>query len=258
MKEIQKNTTNPIQVADKIFLTMETLAMHGPMGLLDLSKTLNINKTTVHRILTSLSYMGYVRQDADTSQYSLSFKLCTLANQIMGNIDIISIAKPHLKELAAKSAETVHLVQRDGTSVVYIEKIESMVNSIRLVSQLGKTMPLYCSAVGKSILAEMSDSKIQEIWNLSDIHSLTPYTTIIFENLVKEIKDIREQGYAIDNQENEIGVKCIAASLYSKQQGAQYALSISAPIQRMSDEKIKELSQYVLDTKEKILAEWLY
>ena len=105
---------NPIQVADKLFLVLETLAKTGPIGLSDLCREVSLNKTTVHRLLNSLLYMGYVRQDTQTSRYSLSFKIWDIANQFVSKIDIVEEARPSLRELAAKTGETVHLVQIDG------------------------------------------------------------------------------------------------------------------------------------------------
>ena len=102
---------NPIQVADKLFLVLETLAKTGPIGLSDLCREVSLNKTTVHRLLSSLLYMGYVRQDTQTSRYSLSFKIWDIANQFVSKIDIVEEARPSLRELAAKTGETVHLVQ---------------------------------------------------------------------------------------------------------------------------------------------------
>lgn len=94
---------NPIQVADKLFLVLETLARTGPIGLSDLCREVSLNKTTVHRLLNSLFYMGYVRQDTQTSRYSLSFKIWDIANQFVSKIDIVEEARPSLRELAAKT-----------------------------------------------------------------------------------------------------------------------------------------------------------
>jgi len=153
---------NPIQVADKLFLVLETLAKTGPIGLSDLCREVSLNKTTVHRLLNSLLYMGYVRQDTQTSRYSLSFKIWDIANQFVSKIDIVEEARPSLRELAAKTGETVHLVQIDGIHAIYIAKEESE-NSVRLVSMVGKRIPLYCSGVGKALLADMSNEAVEYV-----------------------------------------------------------------------------------------------
>lgn len=249
------DSKNPIQVSERIFNVIECLARSGPMGLQDLSNELNLNKSTVHRILNSLICMDYVRQDAESLKYSLSFKFCHISNQILSHNNMIDLARPYIKELAELSGETVHLVQIDGINAVYIDKVEASHNSVRLVSQVGKSIPLYCSGVGKAMLAEMSDARIRAIWDQSDIRKLTEYTVTDFNGFWQLITDIRQNGYALDNEENELGVRCIAVSLKSFHGRPSYAVSISAPKDRMDDSRIDELKNLILNTKQKILQE---
>lgn len=246
---------NPIQVSERIFHTIEYLAQYGPTGLADLSRDLGLNKTTVHRILNSLICMDYVKQDAETLKYSLSFKFCNIATQILAQNNIIDLVRPYIKELSELTGETVHLVQIDGTQAVYIDKVEASHSSVRLVSKIGKSIPLYCSGVGKALLADMTNEKICEIWSQSCIRSLTEYTVTDFDAFMKLIEDIRIKGYALDNEENELGVRCIAASLPSFHGSTKYAISISAPKDRMTDEQLTAFSQQLLDIRKKILRE---
>lgn len=248
-------TKNPIQVSERIFHTIECLAASGPMGLQELSTELELNKSTVHRILNSLICMDYVRQDPETLKYSLSFKFCRISTQILSQNNMVDLARPYLKQLAEQSGEIVHLVQLDGMNAVYIDKVESAHNTVRLVSMIGKSIPLYCSGVGKAMLAEMPDEKIRHIWKQSDIRRLTDYTVTDFAQFAKLIEDIRRNGYAMDNEENELGVRCIAVSLKSFSGKPSYAISISAPKDRMSDERIQELKEMILGAKEQILKE---
>ncbi|MCI5731896.1 MAG: IclR family transcriptional regulator [Eubacterium sp.] len=244
-------TKNPIQVADKLFLVLETLAKTGPIGLSELCREVNLNKTTVHRILNSLLYLGYVRQDEQTSYYSLSFKIWDIANQLLTKIDLVEEARPLLKELASKTGETVHLVQIDGIHAIYIAKEESE-NSVRLVSMVGKRIPLYCSGVGKALLADMPDDEIRQIWEKSDRRALTEHTITDYNTFMEEIRAIRQNGYATDNEENELGVRCIAASITQKNQPPRYAFSVSAPIHRMDDARMAEIAGYALAMKERL------
>lgn len=243
---------NPIQVSERIFHTIECLAQSGPMGLLELSKELNLNKSTVHRILNSLICMDYVKQDTETLKYSLSFKFCRIANQILAQNNIIDLARPYIKELAEQTGETVHLVQIDGTHAVYIDKVEASHSSVRLISMVGKTIPMYCSGVGKALLADMSDEKIREVWEQSEIQKLTAYTITDFAQFSALIQKIRQDGYALDNEENELGVRCIAASLKSFHGKPKYAISISAPKDRMDDDRIANFRELILETKKRI------
>ncbi|MCI5699053.1 MAG: IclR family transcriptional regulator [Lachnospiraceae bacterium] len=249
---------NPIQVSERIFRTIECMAQNGPIGLLDLSKELSLNKTTVHRILNSLICMDYVKQDPDTLKYSLTFKICSISNQILSQNTMIDIARPYLHELAEQTGEIVHLVQLIETEAVYIDKVEATRNTVRLVSMVGKMIPLYCSGVGKAMLADMPDEKIDLIWKNSKIRKLTDYTITDYQVFRETIEQIRRNGYALDNEENEIGVRCVAVSLKNLSGKSTYAISVSAPKDRMSDERILQLTELILQTKNKIQQEYLF
>ena len=158
---------NPIQVADRLFLVLETLADAGPLPLTDLSRRLELNKSTVHRLLTSLMYLGYVKQDTETGKYSLSFKILSLSNRLLEKMDILDTVRPILRQISSKTGETVHFVQIDGTDAVYICKEESTLNSVRMVSKVGNRIPLYCSGVGKAIMADLPEDKVKRIWDTS-------------------------------------------------------------------------------------------
>lgn len=245
---------NPIQVADRLFLVLETLAETGPAALADLCRHLELNKSTVHRLLSSLIYMGYVKQDAETGKYALSFKLLTLSNKLMSHMDILETVRPFLKKLSEETGETVHFVQLDGLDAVYIYKEESYQNSIRMVSKVGSRIPLYCSGVGKAMAADMPETQIKEIWDNSQIQQLTPHTMIHYTQFFEKIKEVQQKGYALDDEENELGVRCIAVSIPDFKGRPKYAFSISAPVARMSDRRIEELSQIVLHIKKEIVA----
>lgn len=256
MEKTQQDTQkNPIQVSERIFSTIECLAQNGAMGLLELSAELSLNKSTVHRILNSLICMDYVRQDSETLKYSLSFKICSLSNQILSKNNMIDIARPFIKELSAQSGETVHLVQIDGVNAIYIDKVEAFQNSVRMISMVGKSIPLYCSGVGKAMLADMPDEKIESIWKNSSIHQMTEHTVTKFYDFMELIEEVRKNGYATDNEENELGVRCIAVSLKGYNGRTAYAISISAPKDRMTDERINELKEMILYAKGQIAKE---
>lgn len=241
------NDKNPVQSAGKIFLIMETLAMEGPCGLLELSNTLKINKSTVHRLLNSLIYMGYVKQDEETLKYHMTLKITNISGMVLKQIDILSISQPYMKSLMEQVEETVHLVKRVENDITYIQKLEpvNMGRSIQMASFVGMVSPLYCTAVGKAIMSCLPEKEVRKIWSNSHIEKKTPYTLLHVEQLLEELEQVRSRGYALDNEENEIGVRCIAAPIRDYTGRSEYAISISAPIARMSDERIAELSPLI-------------
>lgn len=240
---------NPIQVSEKLFQVIELLAENGPMGIMDLSGALGFHKSTTHRLVTSLLMLGYIRQEEESLKYALSFKFLEIGSKILDQTNMASLIHPSLKRLSEQLGETVHLVRREGTEAVYIDKVESNVGSIRMVSRVGSRIPLYCSGVGKALLAELSDGEIEEVWNSSDVRKLTPHTISTLEELMKRVREVRALGYALDNEENEEGVRCIAVSLPDYHRKPVYAVSISAPMSRMNDERVLELKNAVLKFK---------
>ena len=137
----EREGKNPVQSAERIFQVMETLADHGEMGLMELSTALDLHKSTVHRLLMSLIYMGYAKQDEATQKYMLSYKVVNMAGKILERMDILQVAKPYMERLSDLSGEAVHLVQREGNHILYIYKIEAKVGTIRMVSHVGMVHP---------------------------------------------------------------------------------------------------------------------
>lgn len=246
---------NPIQVADRLFGALELLAEHGSASVQEVSTYLELNKSTAHRVLNSLVYMGYAKQNEESGRYEPSLKIVDIANKTMKHVDIVQVVHPYLHKLMELTNETVHFVERDGIDAVYIDKVESYRNGIQLVSRIGSRIPLYCSGVGKAIAASLEDHEVEELWNKSHIKPLTPYTITDFDSFKKELADIRKKGYALDNEENENGVRCIAVSLKEYTGRVKYAFSISAPVSRMDDERIRELAGHVLAIKEQLTEE---
>lgn len=251
-REEEMEQKNPIQVAGRLFGALEFLADAGSAGLMEVSEALGLNKTTAHRVLNSLIYMGYAKQNAVNGRYEPTFKVVDIANRIMGKVDIVQIVRPYLRKLMEATGETVHFVERDGIDAVYIDKVESLSNGIQMVSRIGSRIPLYCSGVGKAMVAEMDEWEIEEIWNNSEIIRLTPYTITDHDDFKMELDEIRRRGYALDNEENETGVRCIACSLKEPAGGARHAFSISAPVSRMDNDRIRELAESVLKVREEI------
>ncbi|MCI8511545.1 MAG: IclR family transcriptional regulator [Lachnospiraceae bacterium] len=246
MEDMSKN---PIQVAERLFRVIELLAEAGPMGIMELSSLLGFHKSTTHRLVTSLQYMGYIRQDEETLKYTLSLKFLEIGSKILEQTNMASLIHPSLKRLSEQTGETIHLVRREGTEAVYIDKVESSVSSIRMVSRVGSRIPLYCSGVGKALLAELEDREIRSIWENSEIRKLTPHTILTFGELMERIGEVRRRGYALDDEENEEGVRCIAVSLKDYHKEPVYALSISAPVGRMTGDRVTELKEKVLRFK---------
>ncbi len=250
-----KETKNPVQSAERIFQVLEMLAENGEMGLMEISVALNLHKSTVHRLLMSLVYMGYAKQDETNQKYMLSYKIVNMAGKILDRMDILKIARPYMDRLSDISGETVHLVQREGNNILYIYKAEAKVGSIRMVSHVGMVHPMYCSGVGKAIMATLDESEVKQIWNESIIEKKTEKTITDLGEMMQILEQVKENGYALDDEENEEGVRCIAACLRDYSGEVRYAFSVSGPVSRMTKERVLELSADVRKVQKELSEE---
>lgn len=243
---------NPIQVAGRLFAALEYIAANGSSSLAQISEAIGLNKSTAHRVISSLQYMGYVRQDDPNGKYEATLKIAALAENVLGRLDIIRLVRPSLEKLMELTGETVHLVRAEDTDIVYIDKVESAAHNYRMVSHIGSRIPFYRSAVGKAIAACMSDEEVQDLWNRCRIERTTPYTITDRDDFMEALEEVRRKGYALDNEENETGVRCIGAALQSGAGRPVYAFSVSVPIARMDNDRIHSLASCVLDTKKEL------
>jgi DNA-binding IclR family transcriptional regulator len=231
---------------------MEVLSERGETGLTQIARETGLTKSTAHRFLQSLISMGYAAQNQDNGKYALTLKILKIAGGVLDRLSVPSIARPYMESLGEQVEETVHLVRREGENIVYVDKIEAGTGSIRMVSSIGKTMPLYCTAVGKAILATLSQEERAGIWENSRIVKYTEKTIVTLAALEAQIQEIQRRGYAVDDEENELGVRCVAAAIRGAGGRAEYAMSVSAPVPRLPYSRIGQIARGLTDAGRQI------
>lgn len=235
-----------VQSIDRALSILEVLSDYSKgLGVTEISEQVNLHKSTVYRLLTTLIYKGYVVQDTETNKYGITLKLFELGSKKVESMDLLSVSKEYTKKLMESVNEVVHLVVREGNEIVYIDKVEAN-NTIMMASTIGKRSPMYCTSVGKAILAHLPEKKVKEIWDNSKIVKYTDYTITNFEELKTELEDIRQKGYAVDNEENEIGVRCIGVPIFNRHGKVEAAISISGPAIRVTEDKIENFAKEVI------------
>lgn len=225
----------PVQSIDRALDIVEALSVqpHG-MLLKDLSAEVGLHVSTTHRLLASLVSRGYVQKDIETGKYRLTVRLFEIGSRAISGMNLVSISRPYLEQLAAGTGETVHLVARNNDEVVYLYKEDRRESVIHMASFVGLRSPMYRTAVGKSILALLPEEEIRRIWDRSVIEPLTPNTIVRYDDLLENLAIVRQRGWAMDNEENELGVLCIAAPIKDFTNTPIGAISISAPAARMT------------------------
>jgi IclR family KDG regulon transcriptional repressor len=251
-----KKPANLVQTIERTALILEILGNY-PSGLSlgELSEKVELPKGTAHRLLTSLAYFDFIRQDRTSKHYHLGFKLVELGNHLLNHIDLRKEAHPYLIGLSNEIQETVHLVVLDLDKALYIDKVDlhSRRNGLQMVSSLGSRIPLHCTAVGKVLLAHMPETDADIIIQNLSLHQRTANTITNLSGLKQHLKMIREAGYAIDDEENEAGVRCVAAPIRNEIGEVVAAMSVSGPTTRVTIEKIdNSLKPRVIETAMRI------
>lgn len=242
-----------VQSVERIFQLIESLAAHpAGAGLQRLAQDTDLAKSTVHRLLASLVSLGYAAQD-ENGRYRLTLKMFELSSGIVNSMDIMDVAKVHLERLAQRTGEAVHLVIRDGQDIVYIYKTES--GPMRMSSRVGLRSPLYCTGVGKAILATLPADEVANIWQHTTPQKLTTHTIVEFDALQAQLAEVRTNGYAIDDEENELGVRCVAVAIPGVGGRADSAFSISGLAPYMTPERIRRIATLAQDARTDIMAD---
>lgn len=242
-----------IKSVDRALEILEILTSYpSGIGVTELSNKLNVAKSTTHRLLTTLQYRNFVMKDPITDNYKLGTQILYLSNFILEHNNIRDISKEFLREIADITNETVHLCTYDNGEVVYIDKVEGN-HTIRMHSRIGKRGLMHSTGVGKAILAYMDEHKIKDILKEKGMESFTPNTITNQEDLFVELSKIRDKGYAIDNIENELGIRCVAAPIFNYNMSPVAAISISGPENRITHERIEnELKDIVKNAAKEI------
>ncbi|RKY03086.1 MAG: IclR family transcriptional regulator [Spirochaetes bacterium] len=240
-----------VKSVDRAIRILELLSENNKMGITEISKKLNLPKTTTFDIVSTLHERGILEKDEENNRYFLGLKLFELGDAARANFELRKIAVPYLKELNSKLDETVHLTVRDDDEVLYIECFEST-KRLRTYSVIGVRAPLYCTAVGKALLAFLPDEEIKKIVRKKGFIRFTPNTITDEKRLFDEIKKIRELGYSIDDVEHEEGVRCVGAPIRDHTGRVVASISVSGPTQRVTKSKVPQLAKIVMATAEEI------
>jgi len=235
--------SNLVQSIERVAKILDLVSQNSQgIGIRDISIVLKLPKGTVHRLLSSLAYMGYIRQEAETKNYFLGLKLLELGNLVTNQLDIIKMAKPILKHLAEQTAETVHMAILEKNEIVYIDKVEMEQNTggLKMASRVGSRNPAYSCAIGKTLLAYSSHEDVERLIQETKLAKRTHHTISDPNQLKENLKNVRSQGYAIDDEENEMGIRCIAAPVFDDKGKPVTAISISGPAFRVTKRTIQD------------------
>lgn len=225
----------------------------GGLGVTEIANQMDINKSSVYRILSTLVQYGYIEQDKETERYKLGYQFLEVSSRLLESLDLRNEAKPFLQELEKETNEVIHLVVYDRGEVVYIEKLDGN-EALRMHSKVGKRAPMHCTSVGKAILAHLPIEIVQEIIERKGLPIHTDKTITDKNVFIDELAEVKKKGYALDLQENEYGITCIAVPIFDHLGKVEAAVSISGPTIRMTDARLVELQPRVIEIGKRISA----
>lgn len=238
-KKMAKNER--IKSIDKVLDLLEFLsANEQETGITEISKKLHMGLSTVHRILTTLKSRGYVIQNQQTTKYRLGIRLFELGCAVQSTKRLVEITKPYLRQLSQSTNETANLAILEGKEVIYLDTIESP-EILRTDIMAGTKSPAHCTALGKVLLAFVSDWEFESLYKSDEpLSSLTSKSIASLEELKKDLKKVKEQGYAVDKEEYKIGINCIGVPIFGRN-GAMAAISITGPASRFSLDEVEKV-----------------
>jgi len=233
---------------------LDTLASASdPIPMKEISDLSGITLSTTSKILDTLEHIGYVKRSSER-KYSLGGRLIHLASTSFMQFDIVRESYPALKRLNQQFEETVHLGILQDNQVLYINKLSAKTNGKEMISRIGHTQDLYCSSMGKAILASFDETNRSEYIDNIELTSRTKHTITDEKELIEQLDEIEQTGYSVDDRESEGHVYCVGALIDSgKTSGTKnndaYAFSISVPYERMTRKLQKEMISAVIKTK---------
>ncbi len=229
----------------RTFMLLELLgnADQG-LGVSTLAQQSQLPVGTTHRLLNTLKQLGYVEQDRETHKYTLGLRFLNLRGAIINQLNLAAVAMPVMKELMQRVNETVHLAVFNEGEIVYIERVEGL-QTQGMYTRIGKRAPAHSTALGKTMLAYMSEAVVHQVVERRGLPRFSPTTITTLPELVRELEAIRLRGYALDNGETGEPVRCVAAPVRDYTGQVIAAISISGPKERMHPSRDAELGEAV-------------
>jgi DNA-binding IclR family transcriptional regulator len=221
------------------------------LGVTDIARELNLPKSTIAGLIFTLVHNNYLDQNTLTRKYRLGFKLAERAGVFLDQFDLRRVALPVLEALRDSSNESVNLAIRDGKYVIYIERMFGN-NTLGMRSEIGKREFIHSTALGKAILAQLPLAEIKQFIASYDFKPVTPRTITDPAAFLEALNETKSRGFSIDDQENELGGRCVAAPILDYLGKPVAALSLSVPIQRFPEEKVPEFGKMVWQAARKI------
>lgn len=229
-----------IQSVERALRILDLFDEHSTeLKITEISTLMGLHKSTLHSLLKTLQAQGYISQNPDNGKYRLGMKLVERGDFVVHSIDIRQKANNYLVDLSVKTGQTTHLGILDGKEGVYIDKVEGK-KAIITYSRIGRRLPIHSTAIGKALIAFKNQNEIDALLKDYVYTKQTEQSITDSKQFLAELEQVRVLGYAVDNQENEQGVKCASVPIWNHEKRVIAAISISTLIARVNGQELQE------------------
>ena len=240
------SSDSPSAAVERALAMLEAVAQAADgLSNAEISRKLNIPKSSASYILRTLETQGYLTRDAESGKYRVGLKILSLSRGALGGRDVRGIALPIMRHLTQQTGLTCHLAVLDGPEAVYIEKVEPE-GFIRMDTWVGRRMSVHATSVGKAIVAHIPQEQLEQILRKRGMEKRTPKTLTTVPRLLKELEKVRAQGYAVDDEENNLGARCVGAPIFDSAGRPIAAVSVSGPASRLEAHCVQGIAEQVM------------
>ena len=237
--------TASVRTVDRSLLLLTHLARQPGASLSELARHAGLSASTTYRLLETLKRHRFVEHDPERARWFVGVGAYRVGASYLGTNDVVTAARPEAERLVANLNETVNIAVLDGCDVVYVQQVEGR-HMVRMFMQLGARAPLHCTGVGKALIAWRGEDDIRRIVGEGPYPAHTSNTITSLGALLQELQRVREQGYALDDEERESGVRCIAEPIWDARGQVTAAISVSAPTTRLDKERVPQYAQHLV------------
>jgi len=244
---MSSNHDSPSVAVERALAMLEAVAQE-PEGLsnADISRKLQIPKSSASYILRTLETQGYLNRDADSGKYRVGLKILSLSRGALSGIDVREVALPIMRHLVEKTGLTCHLAILDGADAVYIEKVEPP-GFIRMDTWVGRRMRVHATSVGKALVAYIPQERLEKIVSERTMEKRTPKTITTIPRFLKELEKVRTQGHAVDDEENNMGARCVGAPVFSQSGAIEASIGLSGTTNQVNAHTMPRILEALKD-----------
>lgn len=243
-----------VQALDRAFRLLTTLAKHDQLTLTELTTDTGMAPSTAHRLLITMQRHGIVAFNEEAQRWMVGVETFRIGSSFVRRTNVVQASRAIMRELMEETGETANLAIADNGDVVFISQVETH-EAIRAFFRPGSRSPMHTSGIGKALLAEFRRDDVEAILQERGLPSFTPNTITSAETLFADLEETRKRGWSFDDEERNIGMRCLAAPIYNEFGEVAAGISISGPTVRMSDDRLDELGPEVRRAAAKITAD---